>query len=408
MVDQSKSFLPFALPCIGEEEISAVVSTMRSGWLTTGPRTKQFEQEFASNLGVKHALAVSSATAGLHLAMEAAGIGHNDLVLMPTWTFTATAEVVRYLGAHPVFVDVEADTLNLDIRHLETLIVNLKREHPSRLKAIVPVHFAGQACEMDAILELAKKNNLKIIEDAAHAYPSTVVSRTIDQNVVRSRKIGTVSHATVFSFYATKTIATGEGGMVVTEDDLMAERIRLMRLHGINRDVWDRYNSPKPSWFYEIVAPGYKYNLTDIASSIGLVQLSRAESFRIRRNDIAQQYQAAFQGNPFLETPILRNIENTHSWHLYVLRLNLERLKINRDEFIDRMARRGVGCSVHFIPLHLQPYWRDTYGLSSTLFPNATHAYQRVVSLPIYPGMDDVDVRAVIEAVLNLVDTYGV
>lgn len=400
-------FLPFARPSIGEEEIASVVHTMRSGWLTTGPRTKEFEQAFAEAVGARHALAVNSATGGLHLAMEAAGIGTDDLVLTPTWTFTATAEVARYLGAHPVFVDSEADTLNLDTEHLEQRVVELKREYGARLKAIAPVHFAGQACEMDTILDIAEAHGLTVIEDAAHAFPSTVTSRAVHDSERSSRKIGTVGHASVFSFYATKTIATGEGGMVTTEDDRIAERIRLMRLHGISRDVWNRYTSTKPSWYYEVVAPGYKYNLTDIASAIGLVQLSRAQSFQGRRENIAKQYHAAFDGHPALEIPLHRHPEDIHAWHLYVLRLNLERLTIDRNQFIQEMAQRGVGCSVHFIPLHLQPYWRDRYGPDPAAFPVASREFERVVSLPIYPDMDEGMVLRVIDAVSGVVNAYG-
>lgn len=402
-----QNFIPFALPSIGEDEIEAVVATMRSGWLTTGPRTKEFEQAFAEAVGARHALAVNSATGGLHLAMEAAGIGADDLVLTPTWTFTATAEVARYLGAHPVFVDVEADTLNLGAEHLEQRVVELKREHGTRLKAIAPVHFAGQACEMDAILDIADAHGLTVIEDAAHAFPASVTSRATHDCERGSRKIGTVGHATVFSFYATKTIATGEGGMVTTEDERIAERIRLMRLHGISRDVWNRYTSTKPSWYYEVVAPGYKYNLTDIASAIGLVQLSRAQSFQSRRESIARQYHAAFQAHPALEIPSHRHPEDIHAWHLYVLRLNLDRLTIDRNRFIQEMAQRGVGCSVHFIPLHMQPYWRERYGLDPAALPVASREFERVVSLPIYPAMTDIDVSQVIESVITTVDIHA-
>lgn len=402
-----QNFISFALPNIGEEEIEAVVATMRSGWLTTGPRTKEFEQAFAEAVGARHALAVNSATGGLHLALEAAGIGVDDLVLTPTWTFTATAEVARYLGAHPAFVDVEADTLNIDVKSLEQRVVELKREHGTRLKAIAPVHFGGQACEMDAILDIAEAHGLTVIEDAAHAFPTTVTSRTVHSSERSKRTIGTVGHASVFSFYATKTIATGEGGMVTTEDDRIAERIRIMRLHGISRDVWNRYASTKPSWYYEVVAPGYKYNLTDIASAIGLVQLSRAQSFQNRRENIALQYHAAFQNHPALGIPLQRHAGDIHAWHLYVLRLNLERLTLDRNQFIQEMAQRGVGCSVHFIPLHMQPYWRDRYKLDPTMFPVATREFERVVSLPIYPGMDGHLVQRVIDTVLEIANLFA-
>ena len=405
--NQKESFIPFALPCIGEEEIEAVVSTMRSGWLTTGPKTQEFEQAFGKAVGAKHALAVNSATGGLHLALEAAGVGPEDFVLTPTWTFTATAEVTRYLGGHPVFVDVEADTLNIDVKQLERRIVELKRTHGTKLKAIAPVHFGGQACEMDAILQLAEAHSLMVIEDAAHAFPTSVVSRGVQDTERRRCTIGTVGHASVFSFYATKTIATGEGGMVTTEDARLADRIRLMRLHGISRDVWNRYTSTKPSWYYEVVAPGYKYNLTDIASAIGLAQLAKVQSFQDRREAIARQYHSAFAAHPALEIPRQRYPNDTHAWHLYVLRLNLERLSIDRERFIREMAQRGVGCSVHFIPLHLHPYWRERYKLDPEMFPVASREFERVVSLPIYPSMNDVAVQRVIETVFEVVGVFA-
>jgi dTDP-4-amino-4,6-dideoxygalactose transaminase len=403
-----QDFMPFALPSIGDEEIAAVVSTMRSGWLTTGPKTREFEQAFADAVGARHALAVNSATGGLHLALEAAGIGPDDLVITPTWTFTATAEVTRYLGGHPVFVDVAPDTLNIDPAKVEERILELRRTADgSRLKAIVPVHFAGQSCEMGPILDLAERYGLSVIEDAAHAFPATTVSRSMTSETREVRSIGTIGKATVFSFYATKTLATGEGGMVTTEDDQLADRIRLMRLHGISRDVWNRYTSSKPAWYYEVVAPGYKYNLTDIASAIGLVQLARSGEFQQRREAIAQQYHRAFAGVAGLDVPQSRHDALVHAWHLYVLRLNLDRLRIDREQFISEMTKRGVGCSVHFIPLHMQPYWRDRYRLDAKTFPVATREFERAVSLPIYPAMRDEQVRRVIEAVLDVVGAFA-
>lgn len=399
----SKEFIPFALPCIEEEEIAAVVETMRSGWLTTGPRTQEFERRFGEAVGAAHALAVNSATSGLHLALEAVGVGPDDLVLVPTWTFTATAEVVRYLGGHPVFVDVDRDTLNLDVAKLEQEIIAIRREHGNKLKAIVPVHFAGQACEMDQILDLAIRHRLYVVEDAAHAFPTDVCSHSASDSECRSRMIGSVGHATVFSFYATKTIATGEGGMVTTNDPALAERMRLMRLHGINRDVWNRYTSTKPAWYYEVVAPGYKYNLTDIASAIGLCQLAKADRLRARRQEIAEQYNAAFAEQPELEVPCVKHLGNTHAWHLYVLRLNLDRIKISREQFIEEMARHGVGCSVHFIPLHMQPYWQERYELRGARFAVASAEYQRAVSLPIYPNLTQANVNKIIHAVRAIV-----
>lgn len=401
-----RAFLPFALPCIGEEEVEAVAATIRSGWLTTGPKTKAFEEAFAKTVDATHALAVNSATAGLHLAMEAVGLQPDELVLTPTWTFTATAEVTRYLGGHPIFIDADPVTLNIDVAKLEQKLIELKKDRGAKVRAVLPVHFAGQSCDMPAILDLAQRYDLKIVEDAAHAFPTTVTSSTVHDTEVKERKIGSVGHATVFSFYVTKTIATGEGGMVTTEDQEIADRIRTMRLHGINRDIWNRYTSNKPSWYYEVVEPGYKYNLTDIASSLGLCQLAKAQSFQTRRERIAACYDQAFQNNACLDLPKKVHATNTHSWHLYVLRLNLDTLTIDRDAFIQSMVDRGVGCSVHFIPLHMHPYWRDRYSLTPDLFPVASREFDRVVSLPIYPSMTDEQVGHVIDSVLSIVATH--
>jgi dTDP-4-amino-4,6-dideoxygalactose transaminase len=396
----SSNYITFAKPSIGEEEISAVAESMRSGWLTTGPKTREFEIAFAEEIGVKHALAVNSATAGLHLAVEAAGIGLDDYVLMPVWTFTASAEVVRYLGAHPIFIDIDEHTLNIDIVKLEAAVKKYKALYGIKLKAIMPVHFAGRAIEMSLIIDLAKEHDLMVIEDAAHALPSGTLSKTINDERLEYRKIGGIGHLTVFSFYATKTLVTGEGGMIATNDDALASRIRVMRLHGINRDVWDRYTSKKPSWYYEVVAPGFKYNLTDIASSMGLVQLRKLNRLRLQRAQIAALYNQAFECSKFVTPLTPPKKEDLHSWHLYVIRLNLEFLKIDRNTFIEKMAEAGVGCSVHFIPLHLQPYWRDRYALMQDSFPVAQSQYERVLSLPIYPDMTN----AMVEKVIMTVD----
>jgi len=384
-------FLPFALPSIGEEEIAEVVDSLRSGWVTTGPKTARFEREFAAYVGAKHALAINSATAGLHLALEAIGIGPGDLVATTPYTFTATAEVIRYLGADPLFVDIDPATFNIDVGQLATTLAD--PQYAGRIKAIIPVHFAGLACDMVRIGQLAAQHGVPVIEDAAHALPTTFGGRLI----------GSFSKATVFSFYATKTITTGEGGMVTTDDDALAARIKTMRLHGINRDVWDRYTSTKPSWYYEVVAPGFKYNLTDIAAALGIHQLAKAESFRARRAEIGAQFDAAFRDLP-LTLPPHAPAGDLHAWHLYVLRLDLDRLQIDRDTFIEQMAARGIGTSVHFIPLHLQPYWRDRYGLQPQNFPAADATFRRAVSLPIYPGMSDGDVARVIAAVRAIVE----
>ena len=378
-------FLPFALPDIGEEEIQAVVETLRSGWLTTGPKTKEFEREFSAFVGGDaHALAVNSGTAGLHLALEAIGIGPGDEVITTTHTFTATAEVIRYLGAHPVFVDIDPQTFCIDPDEIEAAIT-------SRTRAIIPVHFGGMCCDMDAIMAIARKRNLKVVEDAAHALPASCAGRLV----------GTMnSDATVFSFYATKTLATGEGGMIVTRDKEIAKRVALMRLHGISRDAFDRYRSRKPAWRYEIVAPGFKYNLTDVASAIGIEQLKKVRRFHARRLALASRYDQALRDLPLLLPPRPRD-RSAHAWHLYVIQL-LDSAGISRNEFIDEMALAGVGTSVHFIPLHLQPYWRDTYGLRPEQFPKATQVFNRIVSLPLYTRMTDADQDRVICAARSI------
>lgn len=381
----AESFLPFALPDIGEDEITEVVDTLRSGWLTTGPKTKRFEEEFAEYLGDGvEALAVNSATAGLHLAAEAAGIGPHDEVITTPFTFTATAEVVRYLGADPVFCDVREDTLNIDPERIEKKITG-------RTRAIMPVHFAGLACDMDAIHGISLKNNLSVIEDAAHALPTTW----------NRRLIGSLeSAATVFSFYATKTLATGEGGMLVTRDAKLAARCRVMRLHGIDRDAFGRYTSKTPAWFYSVVAPGFKYNMTDLAASIGIHQLRKLDRLQRRREELVLRYDAAFE-DLCLRLPAHAPAGDKHSWHLYVVRLN-DDAPVSRDEFINQMAEAGIGTSVHFIPLHMQPYWRDAYHLRPEMFPVATRAYQQVVSLPLYSRMTDADQERVIRAVRSI------
>ncbi len=387
------SFLPFALPEIGQEEIDEVVDSLKSGWITTGPKAKQFEEDFASYIGVKHSVAVNSATAGLHLALEAIGIGPGDKVITTPYTFTASAEVIRYLGADPVFIDIDQKTFNIDPQKVEEYLLSLEARGQSLPKAIIPVHFGGQSCEMDELCRLARKFSLKIVEDAAHALPTEY----------KDRMIGTIGDITVYSFYVTKTIATGEGGMVVTDNAEWAQRIRTMRLHGISRDVFDRYQSDKPSWYYEVIAPGFKYNMPDIAAAIGIHQLRKVEQFRLRREAIALKYNEYFVDLP-LKVPYVARPEDKHAWHLYVIQLELERLSISRDRFIELMNKEGIGTSVHFIPLHIHPYWRDHYGFEPDDFPVAYDVYQRAVSLPIYPKMTDKDVTRVILAVRTLLE----
>lgn len=375
----SRPHIPFSAPDLGREEIEASVAALRSGWVTTGPEAAAFESEFASFVGgLVEAVAVNSATAGLHLALEAIGVGAGDEVIVPTWTFTATAEVVRYLGATPVIVDVEPGSLNIDIRAARSAV-------SSRTRAVIPVHFAGLSVDMRALAEAFADTNVRIIEDAAHALPAGL----------GGAMVGSLqhSHAAVFSFYANKTMTTGEGGMVTTRDPDMAKRMRVMRLHGIDRDVFDRYRSHRPAWFYDIVAPGYKYNLTDPAAAIGRVQLKRVEQMAHRRGVIAERYLDAFEELP-LQLP--ERGPGKHAWHLFVVRLT-EQAPCDRDTFIASLADRGVGTSVHFIPLHRHTYWRESLGLTPATYPIAEEAFARVVSLPLFSLMSDSDVERVIE-----------
>ena len=379
---RDQEFLTFAAPEIGEEEIAEVVDTLRSGWVTTGPKARQFEQQFAAYLGGNvECVAVNSATAGLHLALEALGVGPGDEVITTTHTFTATAEVVRYLGATPVFVDILPDTLCLDPEAVRAAV-------SPRTKVLLPVHYGGLPADMNAILSIARDHALYVVEDAAHALPATY----------HGQLIGTLqSDVTVFSFYANKTITTGEGGMVVTRDRELANRTRTMRLHGINRDAFGRFTAKTPSWYYEVVAPGFKYNLTDIAAAIGIHQLRKVDAFRSRRAEIAHAYHRAFQDLPLVLSKDADDGDR-HAWHLYVIRLE-DDAGIERDRFIERLFALGIGCSVHYIPLHLQPYWRDEYHLSPSMFPVSQRAYERMVSLPIYSRMSSADVDRVIKAV---------
>ena len=380
-------FLYFALPDIGQEEIDEVNDSLRSGWLTTGPKAKQFEEEFASFVRVPYAIAVNSGTAALHLALETIGLQEGEYVITTPFTFTATAEVTRYFGAHPLFADIDQPTMNINPAKVADIASRATRDG-KKVRAILPVHFAGLTCDMDALGEVAGKYSLRIVEDAAHSFPASH----------KGVMIGGIGDLTAFSFYATKPLSTGEGGMVTTSNGDYARRVRTMRLHGINRDIWDRYTTAKPNWFYEVVAPGFKYNLTDIAASIGIHQLRKAERFRQRREQIALRYSEGFKELP-IHLPPGPPPGDIHSWHLYVIRLCLARLRIGRDRFIELMAERGIGTSVHFIPLHLHPYWRDKYSLVPEDFPVSLETYLSCVSLPIYTRMTDSDVDRVVEAV---------
>ena len=379
-----KPFIPFHLPDIGEEEIQSVVETLRSGWLTTGIKTKQFEKEFAAWIGAPHAVAVNSCTAALHLALEAVGVTAGDEVIVPTMTFAATAEVVHYCRALPVLVDCKSDTFNIDVEAIEQAI-------SPKTKAIIPVHFAGQPCEMDRILEMAQSRNIKVIEDAAHALPAKY----------RGKMVGTLGDIACFSFYATKTMTTGEGGMATTENSEWAERMRILSLHGISRDAVNRY-TPEGSWYYEICYPGYKYNLTDIAAALGIPQLHKCDRFGTIRQRYATLYNEGFKEIPEITIPyVAEDVE--HAWHLYVIQLDLERLRIGRNEMIDLLKQQGIGTSVHFIPLHLHPYYSNNTTYAQKNFPVANQAFKRIISLPIYPRMTDAEVQRVIEVVTRLI-----
>lgn len=380
----NEPFLPFARPDITEAEIEAVTQTIRSGWLTTGPNAAAFEKEMAAFLGDDDitCVAVNSATAGLHLAVEALGIGPGDEVLVPTWTFTSTAEVVRYVGADPVLVDVDSQTLNIDFRDAE-------RKITKRTKAVMPVHLAGIPVDARELEDFSSRHQLVVVEDAAHAFPVKSKGRLVGNSA---------SDAVVFSFYATKTITTGEGGMVMVRSDEMAQRMRTMRLHGISRDVFNRYQSTVPAWRYDVVAPGFKYNLPDTAAAMGRVQLGRAVEMRDKRRAIAHRYLDAFRELP-VELPLVPEDPENHAWHLFMLRIDVGTAGLHRDEFINRMSDEGVGTSVHFIPLHQHPYWKDACGAADADFPVATREFERAVSLPIFSSMTDGDVEKVISAV---------
>lgn len=375
--------VPFHIPFIGKEEIRAVTETLESGWITTGPKTRCFEDAFARFIGVRHALAVSSCTAALHLCLEATRLREGDEVLVPTLTFAATAAVVAYFKARPVLVDVDPVHFNLSLE-------DASRKITTKTRAILPVHFGGHPCPMDSILDLAAASGLTVIEDAAHAIPAKY----------RGRNIGSLSPMTAFSFYATKTLTTGEGGMVTTNDDRVADRVGLMRLHGMSRGAWKRYTA-KGTWRYEITEAGYKYNLTDPQAALGLVQLSKCEEMWRRRVEIAREYNQGLSSLEVYRTPqVSRDVQ--HAWHLYVVLVEPLALGIHRDQVIEELHQRGIGTSVHFIPLNLQPYYQRTWGYRPGEFPVAEDYFDRCISLPIYPGLTDEDVHQVIEALHDI------
>ncbi|QEG22329.1 DegT/DnrJ/EryC1/StrS family aminotransferase [Mariniblastus fucicola] len=383
--EQTTRNIPFFKAIIGEEEIQSVVETLNSGWLTSGPKVKQFETEFANFVGAKHAIAVNSATAALHLALEAHGIGRGDKVLVPTLTFAATAEVVIHLGATPVLVDINPATFNICAEDIRAKIC-------ADTKAIMPVHYAGQPCNMDVIQDIAREHDIPVIEDAAHAFPAQW----------KGNMIGSIGQVTCFSFYANKTITTGEGGMITTENDELAARMKQMSLHGLSRDAWNRF-SAKGSWRYEIQAPGYKYNMPDVAAAIGLGQLHQADKFHSGRKSAALRYIEAFKDFDFIETLTIEK-HASHAWHLMVIKLNLIKLNIDRSDFIVELNEAGVGTSVHYTPLHLHPLYQNEYGYSPADLPVASRVFEQIISLPLYPSMstDEIDyVVATVKRIAN-------
>ena len=379
----SPNFLPFSLPEIGDEEIEEVIDSLKSGWVTTGPKAKRFEEEFAAYLGGHNvqAIAVNSATSGLHLALEALGITAGDEVIVPSYTFTATAEVVRYLGATPIFVDSDPLTANISSTAIKNAITD-------KTKAVVVVHFSGLCCDMDEIIAITKEYNLKIVVDAAYAFPCRY----------KGELIGTLgTDVTVFSFYANKTMTTAEGGMLVSKNPEIIKRAKIMRLHGISKDAFDRYQSKTPAWYYEVIEPGFKYNMPDICAAIGIHQLKKIDRFHSRRIEMATIYNNQLQGLP-IDLPSFGEDIRSHAWHLYTIKLH-ENAPLNRDEFIIEMAKHNIGCSVHFIPLHKQPVWRDTYGLKIENFPVAEQTFQHIVSIPLYTKMTDAEQQHVINTI---------
>ena len=379
-MNDHEDFLPYNLPDISEAEIDAVVEALKSGWLAPGPRVRAFEEDFAALAGTKHAIALDSATAGMHLALVAMGIGPGDEVITTPTTFAASVNVIIHAGATPVLADIRLDDYCLDPEAVSRAIT-------PRTKAILPVHHAGSACRMEELLAIAKQHGLRIVEDAAHGLGTYIVDR----------HIGAFGDATVFSFYPTKNVTTGRGGMLTTNDDALAERCRLLALHGMSNDAWDRYTA-RGSWAYQVLAAGYNYTMTDFQAALGHAQFGRLDEFQTRRTDIALEFNRRFAALPELVIPVQRE-GSTHAWHLYVVRLRPERLTISRDQFIVEMKERGIGTSVHFIPIHHHPFYRETYGWAPGDFPVADQAFETMVSLPLYTRMTDSAVDRVITAV---------
>lgn len=382
------NYIPFHSPCVGQEEIDEVLHVLASGWLTTGPVAQRLEREFAAYVGCKYALAVNSATSALQLALDAIGLQPGDEVLLPTYTFTATAAVVVHFTARPVLCDSLAGGFNIDPE-------DAQRRITPKTRAIVPVHIAGQPCDLESVQGVADRHGLHAIEDAAHALPASY----------RGSRIGNVSELTAFSFYATKTITTAEGGMLTTNNAEYAGRLARMRLHGISGDAWKRY-AKEGSWYYEVLDAGYKCNLPDVLAAIGIAQLAKCDQFWRRRQEIAKMYRERLAAIDEVELPPLCEEGSQHSWHLFILRIRPELLEVGRNRFIDELKSVGIGASVHFIPLHLHPFYRNQYGYRPGDFPHAEDAYNRCISLPIFPGMTDSDVDRVLNAIEKIVCTH--
>jgi dTDP-4-amino-4,6-dideoxygalactose transaminase len=383
-MSRNTDFIPFARPTMGEEEERSIIRVLRSGWLTTGPEAAAFEREFAHFAGTSFALAVCSATAGLHLSLEALGLPHGSFVATTPYTFAASSEVIRYVGCHPFFIDIDEESYNIDCCLLEKAL----RENEN-ITAILPVHIAGLPCNMNVLLELAKSFGIPVVEDAAHAFP------------VRSEDffVGTRGDTGVYSFYANKTMTTGEGGMIVTDREDLAKRMRVMRLHGIDRDSWNRYTSAETGWEYRIVEAGYKYNMTDLAAALGRVQLKKAWHFLEQRRNIAKRYRQELSACDFLTLPLFRD---DHAWHLFIIRLAPSQLKISRDEFIALLNKRGIGVSVHYMPLHVMPYYQKLYGYKAGDFPTAYSNYKNSISLPIYPSLTNDEVSRIVDSIKEI------
>lgn len=400
VVDVKPRAIPFYKPHIGQAEIDEVVHTLRSGWITTGPKTRQFESEFAGYLGHKHAIAVNSCTAALHLALEAIGVRAGDSVVVPTMTFAATAEVVRYFQAKPILVDCRESDFNMDPVDAGAKIQQA-RERGERVAAILPVHYGGQVGDMAAVLRLARHHNLKVVEDAAHCCPAWYR----DDSSAPWKAVGSESDVSCYSFYANKTITTGEGGMACTQNDALADRMRIMSLHGISRDAWKRFTA-EGSWYYEIIAPGFKYNLTDVAAAIGIHQVRKADWLHERRTHWASRYTQLLGEVEELILPRALP-DRIHSWHLYPIRLRTDRLRISRDQCIQELKRQGIGTSVHWMPLHMHPYYRDTYGYRREDLPTAARLYEGLITLPLFPDLTEADVAFVCDTLKSLIAHNG-